>query len=330
MKFCVAAILALSAAPAHSFSYLDQLGSAPVATAAHVAHPVAAAPAAPAEEAPFFFTNGATDEPADSPAFFFTSGSTDVHAHSSGSYLDALGGASSAVAPSSSADYSGTAGSSSSYLNVLGSGATVVSGPGVTTYLDALPQNSAVGGAGINTYASSLNQHASEIIGSVAPSAPAVAAPAPVAAAPAAPVSNVGSFAMATSAGSYLDALSTAASTMSGAGIHTYVESLPITAALAGGSGINTYASNLVSSTSASGPGVATYIDTLGGGIASFTNSFSPFSGASISASGSDVTFTMGSVTGQFDFTLEASAEMVDQLKAAGSNSVTITGKFYN
>ena len=52
---------------------------------------------------------------------------------------------------------------------------------------------------------------------------------------------------MATSSGSYLDALSTAASQTSGAGIITYVE-LPITAALAGGAGINTYASNLVSS----------------------------------------------------------------------------------
>lgn len=327
MKFCVSAILALSVAPAHSFSYLDQLGSAPVAIAEHVAHPVAAAPVAPAEEAPFFFTNGAADEPADSPAFFFTSGSTDVAATTSGSYLDALGGAASAVAPSGVVSASGTAGSSSSYLNVLGNEATSVSGPGIATYLDALPQNSAVGGAGISTYASSLNQYASEIIASVAQSAPEAAAP--VAVAPAASVFDTEAASLATSSGSYLDALATAASSTHGAGIATYVESLPITESLVGGSGINTYASNLVSATSVSGPGVATYADTLGGGIASFTDSFSPFSGASISASGNDVTFTMGSVTGQFDFTLEASAAMVDKLKAAGSNSVTITGTFY-
>mmetsp|Transcript_26475 Transcript_26475/g.56741 ORF Transcript_26475/g.56741 Transcript_26475/m.56741 type:complete len:330 (+) Transcript_26475:237-1226(+) len=329
MKYCVAAILALSAAPAHSFSYLESLGAAtPVASSVDIAPP---APAAPAEEAPFYFTNGATDEPADSPAFYFTSGSEDVPAATtSGSYLDALGGAS--AAPTAPEVASGAAGSSSSYLNVLGNGATSVSGPGITNYLDALPQNSAIHGAGISTYASSLNQYASEIIASTAPD---VAAPEPVAAAPAAPaapvapVADVGAGAEATTSGSYLDALSTAASQTSGAGIATYVESLPITAALAGGAGINTYASNLVAASVVSGPGVPTYADSLGGGIASFTNSFSPFGGDSIPASGSQVTFTMGSVTGQFDFSLEADAEMVQKLKAAGSNSVTITGTFY-
>jgi hypothetical protein len=331
MKFCVAAVLALSVAPAHSFSYLDQLGSATaVASSVDIAPPAYTAPApAASNEAPFFFTNGAADEPADSPAFFFTSGSTDIPAAtSSGSYLDALGGAGSAVAPPAPAAVSGAAGSSTSYLSILGSGATSVSGPGVTSYLDALPQNSAVGGAGISTYASSLNEYASEIVGS-APSAPQVAAPAPVAAAPAAFVSAIGSAAMATSSGSYLDALATAASQTSGAGITTYVESLPLTAALVGGAGLNTYASNLVSSSNVSGPGIPTYADALCGGIPSFTNSFSPFSGASISASGSDVNFTMGSVTGYFDFALEASPAMMAKLKAAGRNSVRITGSFY-
>jgi hypothetical protein len=315
MKFCVAAVLALSVAPAHSFSYLDQLGSATaVASSVDIAPPAYTAPApAASNEAPFFFTSGSTDIPA---------------ATSSGSYLDALGGAGSAVAPPAPAAVSGAAGSSTSYLSILGSGATSVSGPGVTSYLDALPQNSAVGGAGISTYASSLNEYASEIVGS-APSAPQVAAPAPVAAAPAAFVSAIGSAAMATSSGSYLDALATAASQTSGAGITTYVESLPITAALVGGAGLNTYASNLVSSSNVSGPGIPTYADALCGGIPSFTNSFSPFSGASISASGSDVNFTMGSVTGYFDFALEASPAMMAKLKAAGRNSVRITGSFY-
>lgn len=321
MKFCVA-VLALSAAPAHGFSYLDSLaGAAPaVASSFDIAPPVPAAP----EETPFFFTDGATDQPADSPAFYFTSGSTDIPASTtSGSYLDALSGAG-AVAPAAAEASAVTAGSSASYLSFLGSGTTDVSGPGITNYLDALPQNSYFGGAGISTYASSLNQYASEIMGS-APSVSEVA-PAPVAAAP---VSDYASTPTATSSGSYLDALSTAASQTSGAGITTYVESLPITAALAGGAGINTYAGSLVSASSVSGPGVATYADTLNAGISSFTNSFSPFGGSSITASGSEVTFTMGSVTGCFDFSLETSAEMVAKLKAAGRRSVTISGSFY-
>lgn len=323
MKFAAAAILAVCVAPAHSFSYLDSLGSAPVTSA-----PVDIAPPAPetTDGAPFYFTNGAADEPADSPAFYFTSGTSDVPASSSSSsYLDALGGAGSAVAPPAAAAVSGAAGSSSSYLNMLGNGATVVSGPGITSYLDALPQNSAIAGAGISTYASSLNQYASEIIASD----PVAAASAPVAAAAAASVADIISAPIATTSGSYLDALNSAASQISGAGITTYVEALPVTAVIAGGAGIHTYASDLVSASSVGGPGVPTYVDTLNGGIASFTNSFSPFSGASIPASGSDVTFTMGSVTGTFDFTLEATAEIVDQLKAAGSNSVTISGTFY-
>ncbi len=313
MKFC-AAVLALAVAPVHGFSYLDSLGGAA---------PAASAPAA-VEEPPFFFTNDAADQPADSPAFYFTSGTTDVPATSSGSYLDALGGAASAPAPYAPVAAAGpAAGSSASYLDYLGSGTTDVSGPGLTTYLDALPQNSNFGGAGISTYASSLNQYAQEIMGVPEFSAP----PAP------APVQSFGGDnslpPMATSSGNYLDALTTAASQTSGAGITTYVESLPITAALAGGAGIQTYAGSLVSSSSISGSGVSTYADTLGGGIASFSNSFSPFGGSSIAASGSDVTFTMGSVTGYFDFTLEADAEMVAKLKAAGSNSVTIHGTFY-
>lgn len=324
MKFCVAAILALSAAPAHSFSYLDTLGTATaVSTSVDIAPP---APAAPAEEAPFFFTDGTTDQSADSPAFYFTSGTEDVPASTSAGYLDALGGAGSAApAPAAPAT---TAGSSASYLDVLGSGATSVSGPGITSYLDALPLNSAIGGAGITSYASSLNQYASEIVASVQEAAPVAAAPVAAAPAPVA-AADAASAPTATTSGSYLDALSTGASSVSGAGITTYVESLPITAALSGGAGINTYASNLVSSTSFSGPGVPTYVDVISGGIPSFTNSFSPFGETSIAVSSNNVEFTMGSVTGQFDFTLEASAEIIEQLKAAGTNSVTISGRFH-
>eukprot|EP00536_Pseudo-nitzschia_multiseries_P001720 jgi/Psemu1/3928/gm1.3928_g len=202
MKFCVAAILALSAAPAHSFSYLDTLGTATaVSTSVDIAPP---APAAPAEEAPFFFTDGTTDQSADSPAFYFTSGTEDVPASTSAGYLDALGGAGSAApAPAAPAT---TAGSSASYLDVLGSGATSVSGPGITSYLDALPLNSAIGGAGITSYASSLNQYASEIVASVQEAAPVAAAPVAAAPAPVA-AADAASAPTATTSGSYLDAL---------------------------------------------------------------------------------------------------------------------------
>jgi len=324
MKFDAAAIFAFCVAPAHSFSYLDSLGSvAPVASSVDIAPP---APVA-ADEPPFYFTNGVADEPADSPAFYFTSGSTDVPVSTPpSSYLDALGGSNDGAQTSSTTAV--VAGSSASYLNMLGNDAVSVSGPGITSYLDALFQNSAITGAGISTYASSLNQYASEIIASD-PNTPEAAVAVPVATTPAAALPDVVSSSVATTSGSYLDALDSAASQTTGAGITTYVEALPVTAALAGGAGITTYASSLVSSSSVGGPGIPSYVDVLGGGIPSFTHSFSPFSGASISASGSDVTFTMGSVTGQFDFTLEATAEIVDQLKAAGTNSVTISGTFY-
>lgn len=308
MKFCAAAILAFGVAPAYSFSYLESLsGAAPVTSTVDIAPPVPV----PAEEAPFFFTNGATEEPADSPAFFFTSGSTDVPAStSSGSYLENLGGENVAAL---AAPASGTDGTS--YLDVLGSGATSVSGPGMANYLDALPQNSAYGGGpGISSYASSLNQAASDFIGSVPPSAPEAA---PVAVAPSNSVMP-----SAPNSGDYLDALASGVSTTSGAGITTYLDALPRSATLSGGMGISTYSSNLVSANVVSGPGMTTYTDVIGGGLASFTQSFSPFRKDTDSPA-----FAIGSVTGTFDFTFEADAEMIDKMKAAGDGSVTITGK---
>ncbi|MGK3741460.1 MAG: hypothetical protein ACI90V_008313 [Bacillariaceae sp.] len=306
MKFCVATVLALSCVvPTYSFSYLDQLGGASPTIASNtvnIAHPVPVA-AATVPDPPFFFTNGASDVvTADSPAFFFTSGSTDLPAET-------------------------TATSAGSYLDVLGNGATSASGPGMANYLDALPQNNASGGPGISSYASSLNQAASEVYMAAAPAAPPVAAPAAAEVSHSIPDLTAAATA-APNAGSYLDALATGSSS-SGAGITTYLETLPQTCILSGGAGMSTYASNLVSANVVSGAGVPTYTDVLGGGLSSYTNSFSPFGAASISSSSgsSQSNFAIGSVTGRFDFTLEADAAMIAQLQAAGDRRVTIKGQ---
>jgi len=319
MIFYVAAVLALSVAPVYSFSYLESLsGAAPVTVSTvDIAPPV---PVAAVEtEAPFFFTNGAQDNNADSPAFFFTSRSTDVPTETySDSYLDDSGDDNSAATASDA--------SSGSYFDVIGNGAASVSGPGMANYLDALPHNSANGGPGLSSYASSLNQAASEVIASTpVSSAPEVVV---VAAAPAAvthPIPGLTSDVSMPTASNYLDALATGAST-GGVGIATYLDALPQTSTLSGGAGMSTYTSNLVSANVVSGAGVPTYADVLGGGISSFTNSFSPF-GAASSSSGSQSNFVIGSLTGRFTFTLKANYDIITQLKAAGDNLVTIRGK---
>lgn len=317
MKYSVAAIIALGAAPsAYSFSYLDSLsGTKTVASSVNIAPPVPAHPAPPATpEAPFFFTNGAQDEPADSPAFFFTNGASDTPAApTSKSYLDNLGGGAASTP-------TGGSGAGRTYIDYLGSGATSVSGPGMANYLDALPRNSATGGGpGISSYASSLNQFAAEYVAAAAPPAQVEEQMTPEAstggqsynAAPAAPTT-----------GNYLSALATGSST-SGPGIRSYLDALPRSASLVGGAGINTYVSNIISSNVVSGPGVASYTDVLAG-PSSFSKSFSPYGGTARSGAPS---FAFGSTTGRFDFTLEADAETIEQLKAAAGRRVTLTGR---
>lgn len=331
MRFSIAVILAVTAAPAHSFSYLESL-SGPVTTVSNVdiAPPVPAA--ATETDAPFFFTNGAQDEPADSPAFFFTSGSTDVPAAaaatttktSSGSYLDNLGGVNTipAAAPPPSDLQTVSAASSASYLDHIGNGVTSVSGPGMANYLDALPQNSVSAGPGLSSYASSLN-HAASV--TMAPEIVAAVHATPlVADSVIAPNFDEVTMSTASNPSSYLEALATGAST-NGAGIATYLDTLPQTSTLSGGSGISTYASNLVSSNVINGGGVPSYTDSIGGGISSFTNSFSPF--LSAASTGSESNFAIGSVNGRFDLTLEADEEIIAQLQAAGNKKVTIRGK---
>jgi hypothetical protein len=321
MKFSIAAVVALGAAPVFSFSYLESLSSrAPMTSSVDIAPPVPAHPA-PSEstDAPFFFTNGAQGQPADSPAFFFTNGASDsTPARTTGSYLDNLGGA--RAAPAGRA--TGAASSGASYLDALGSGATSVSGPGMYGYLDALPHNSgSMGGPGISSYAASLNQAAAEYQAATAPP-PAQSQPvAPVA--PAQPSASVGGSAAPTS-GSYLEALSSGSS-IGGPGIASYLDALPRSAALAGGVGISTYVSNIVSSNVAGGPGLTSYTDALSG-PSSFAKSYAPSRGFS-PASGAAASFAIGSTTGRFDFTLEADAETIELLKANAGRRVTLTGR---
>ena len=317
MKFSIAAVVALGATPVCSFSYLESLsGGSPMTSSVDIAPPVPAHPAG-SSDAPFFFTNGAQDEPADSPAFFFTNGAADNSAPpTTGSYLENLGGGG---APAGQA--TGAAASGATYLEALGSGATSVSGPGMTGYLDALPHNSGgVGGPGITSYAASLNQAAAEYQAAAAPPPPQSQP-----AAPAAPVESSASVggSSAPTSGSYLSALASGAS-IGGPGIASYLDALPQSAALAGGAGITSYASNIVASNVAGGPGLNTYTDALSG-PSSFAKSYAP-SGNYSPASGATASFAMGSTTGTFDLTLEADAETIELLKANAGRRVTMTG----
>ena len=301
MKFSLAAILAVGAvAPVTSFSYLESLGSTATSMAPPqmAPPPVAAAPPAPAQQdAPFFFTNGAQDEPADSPAFFFT-------------------GSSEASSPA--------AASTGSYLEHLSAGTTPVSGPGMASYLDALPMNSGAGGPGISSYASSLNQDAAYYVAEAVASAPEPAAPAAPSdfSADPAPV--------AVSAGNYLDALAGgASSSISGSGPKGYLDAISGGSSSPSGAGITTYINTMTTTNTVSGPGVPTYTDALSGGYSvSSSKTYSPFGGAKSGASSSgSPAFAIGSVTGRFDFTLEASPELVEQLKANAGRRVTLTGR---
>jgi hypothetical protein len=87
---------------------------------------------------------------------------------------------------------------------------------------------------------------------------------------------------------------------------------------VAGGAGIASYVNALTSSSIASGPGMTSYADAL-----------SPFSASSKSSSPFGVaksSFAIGSITGKFVFTLEADADMIEKLAAAGDGRVTLKG----
>lgn len=228
MKFTVAAILALSAVPAHSLSYLESIGSgrAPAVSSA--------APAAAAEP-PFFFTSGAKDEPAETPDFFFTNGSPAV---SSGNYMESLAATSGAP-----------------------------SGAGMASYLDSLPKNAppSNAGSGMASYTDALSAGKAPVASAPAPAAPAPVV-AKSSSAPIAPGNYMESLAATSGAPtgsgmtSYLDVLPRAPSSMGGAGIPSYTDALPVSNTFAGtGAGMSTYTDNLSGGRVSSGKSFSPY-----------------------------------------------------------------------
>jgi hypothetical protein len=260
MKFSLA-VFALGVAPA--FGYLASLEKA--ATAAKVE----------SGEAPYYFTNGASDSP--------------------------LGSASSGI---------------KSYLDgLVSSPATQPRGAGMTSYLDALPHNPvATTGSGMTSYAESLNKAgaAAAPVEAAAPAAPAAAAPTSFAA---------DGTAAATSAG-YMAALSSGTTSISGAGIKGYLDALPTAPSMTGGAGISNYLSSLPASNVASG----------GAGLRTYQDALSPSSGYSkppafgLSGKSAPKSFTIGSVSGSFDFSFEADSAILEKIAAAGGRKIVLSG----
>ena len=189
-----------------------------------------------------------------------------------------------------------------SYLDGLVTTPTATtSGNGISGYLDALPNNSAgASGAGLNSYAETLNAAGS------APPSFLDNTPSTSSAPAAESFSFEGDGNVAASSTNYMDALaSNSASSISGVGIASYLDALPSKLSLSGGAGISTYSDGIPSANIAVG----------GAGIQSHTDTLSPTSGGTKASyapsSGSKPTFTMGSISGSFDFSFEAARTAV-------------------
>jgi hypothetical protein len=249
-------------------------------------------PAAASTAAPFFFTDGASDLP-------MSAGSS---AKNTADYMSALTGAGKS-APSGAGI--------TSYLDALKGPAVSARGAGMTSYLDALPKSSAPTGSGMPSYAASLNK------------AGASSAPAPVAS-PAAPTSfaSADTSTVVISSASYLDNLK-GASAPTGSGMIGYLDALPQGPRAITGAGILSYANALRTTNTVSGAGIRSYTDAL-------SPTSGSWKGASSSSSGSPAAFTIGSVSGRFDFSLEVDADIIEKLKQAGNRKVTLTGKVTN
>jgi len=128
-------VLASVLAPAFSFSYLDQLGSAPVAAAAPAfVAPVAAAPAAPAPVAA-------------APSAPYVSGFVDTgDAPAVSDYHDSLNIGQSYTGPGVP-----------THVDSLNIGTSLMGGQGIHTYAENLPAVNIAGGAGVATYTDALS-----------------------------------------------------------------------------------------------------------------------------------------------------------------------------
>jgi len=281
MKFSTALVLAMAVPAASLSSYLEQLSK----------------PAAASTAAPFFFTNGASDQPMSTPGPPSPKNTAD--------YMSQLNGAG-ASAPSGAG--------MTSYLDALKGPATASArGAGITSYLDALPKSSTTTGSGMPSYAESLNKAGA----SSAPAAPA---------APAAPTSfaSASTSTVVTSSASYLDNLKSVGSTApTGSGMRGYLDGLPQGPSAPNGAGILSYANAIRTINTVSGAGIRSYTDAL-------SPTSGSWKGASSSSVGSPSAFTIGSVSGRFDFSIQVDVEVIEKLKQAGHKKVTLTGKVSN
>lgn len=221
-----------------------------------------------------------------------------------------------ATAAKGEAQYGSGSSGIRNYLDALAtSPATSPSGGGLTSYLDALPKNTApsVSGNGMQSYAESLNK-----AGSVAQ--PVVAAAAPKAVAPA-PTSFAAAGNVATTSISYLQAISTNASPVSGSGMRGYLDALPASPSAVRGAGITTYLDALPRGAAVSGAGLKTYIDAL-------SPTSSVFSKAAYTPSSSAETpFAMGSISGAFDFSFDVDESIMKQISAASGRKIVLSGR---
>lgn len=189
------------------------------------------------------------------------------------------------AAPAPAAPLANAAPAAGDYLSALGGAATSISGGGITSYLDALPQQAATSGAGLTGYldalptgpsvsGAGLTSYLDTVGGGSAPvaytppapaaAAPAAAAPAaPEAAAPVAPAAVVPVANTAPAAGDYLSTLGAGASSPSGSGLAGYLDVLPQSAAIAG-PGLTGYLGTLgENAAQTTGAGLTGYLDAL-------------------------------------------------------------------
>jgi hypothetical protein len=226
------------------------------------------------------------------------------------SYLDSISKANPVMTPQGKNGPSNGA----SYLDALTRPAvSAPSGKGIGSYLDNLPKsNVATKGAGMLSYAASLNKPSSASSYSAAPSfSAAPAAPAAPARANT-PSSSSSAPAMTTTSGGYLSALGNPSTAVRGTGMRGYLDILPRAPTVSGGAGIPSFTATLPTVNVARGAGVPSYADALSGGYKSFSGSkgFAPSSSSSTSSSiGKDVTFTLAA---------ENIGELVKKLRASG------------
>mmetsp|Transcript_5605 Transcript_5605/g.13189 ORF Transcript_5605/g.13189 Transcript_5605/m.13189 type:complete len:580 (-) Transcript_5605:255-1994(-) len=150
------------------------------------------------------------------------------------------------------------AASTGNYMDNLSAASSAPSGAGMTSYLDSVPTNGAIGGAGLTSYLDSVAS--SDYTPFEAPPAAAapepIVPPAPVAepvpwgtipkAQPAQPYVPAASNTAPASGGNYMDNLSSTSSTTQGSGVASYLDTVASNASSRqGGAGFTSYLDNM-------------------------------------------------------------------------------------